>query len=55
MTGLAKRLLVLNLCQFLPEHSNNLANQFRFCFPQIYIAINIVLHPGALPTSIWTP
>lgn len=31
MTGLAKRLLELNLCQFLPEHSNNLANQFR-CF-----------------------
>merc|ERR1712203_1179450 len=31
MAELAKRLLDLNLCSFLPDHSNNLANQFR-CF-----------------------
>nr|CAG4645694.1 EOG090X0ABW [Lynceus sp. MCZ IZ 141354] len=31
MEDLAKRLLHLNLCNFLPHHSNNLANDFR-CF-----------------------
>jgi len=31
MAELAKRLLDLNICSFLPDHSNNLANQFR-CF-----------------------
>merc|ERR1712181_82992 len=31
MAELAKRLLDLNICLFLPDHSNNLANQFR-CF-----------------------
>ena len=29
MAELAKRLLDLNICSFLPDHSNNLANQFR--------------------------
>ena len=33
MAELAKRLLDLNICSFLPQHSNNLANQFRWlCF-----------------------
>ena len=33
MAELAKRLLDLNICSFLPDHSNNLANQFRWlCF-----------------------
>jgi hypothetical protein len=31
MAGLAARLLDLRICSFLPEHENNLANQFR-CF-----------------------
>ena len=30
MAELAKRLLDLNICSFLPDHSNNLANQFRW-------------------------
>ena len=33
MAELAKRQLDLNICSFLPEYSNNLANQFRcLCF-----------------------
>ena len=31
MEQLSKRLLDLNLCDFKPRHSNNLANEFR-CF-----------------------
>ena len=38
MTELAKRLLDLNICSFLPDHSNNLANQFRWlCFGKYMI------------------
>ena len=37
MAELAKRLLDLNICSFLPDHSNNLANQFRWlCFVNRY-------------------
>ena len=35
---LAKRLLDLHICYFLPDHSNNLANQFRWlCFGKYMI------------------
>ena len=54
MAELAKRLLDLNICSFLPDHSNNLANQFRWLCFRADVINDFCPDTGALLTSTWT-
>ena len=54
MAELAKRLLDLNICSFLPDHSNNLANQFRWLCFRTDVISDFCSDTGASLTLIWT-